>query len=74
LQDTETLAAAKQLLATGRSRLLSQITGLRVEDNLFGTVPNRQRHGLFHDPNRAAPGSGRLVRFGRRLAMAIALS
>jgi hypothetical protein len=37
--DAETLAAARPLLANGRSRVLSLIPGLHVEDNLFGTVP-----------------------------------
>jgi Tol biopolymer transport system component len=39
LPDTEALAAANRLLAAGRNRLLSKVTGLQVEDNLFGTAP-----------------------------------
>ncbi len=35
----ETLAAARQLLARGRSALLSRIPSLHVENNPFGTAP-----------------------------------
>jgi hypothetical protein len=35
----ERLAAARQLLATGRIDLLSRIAALHIEDNAFGTAP-----------------------------------
>jgi hypothetical protein len=37
--NTQGLTAARQLLITGRSDLLSSIPNLRVEDNPFGTAP-----------------------------------
>jgi hypothetical protein len=36
---TEKLAAARQLLATGRFDLLSRIAALHIEDNAFGAAP-----------------------------------
>src|SRR5450755_1618296 len=35
----EAQEAARQLLAAGRSEVLSRVAGLHVEDNLFGTAP-----------------------------------
>jgi hypothetical protein len=37
--ETETLVAARQLLAAGRKNLLARITGLHVEENPFSTAP-----------------------------------